>query len=116
MEMIHLPGGTIALGTPTTAIDELMQRYAINFRGLFTPETPQHTVKLAPFAIGPYPVTNRQFKTFVDDQPQWCRDRILAHLHNGSYLHHWQENQYPTGQAEHPVVYICWYAAVAYAQ
>lgn len=116
MEMIHLPGGTITLGTPTTAIDELMQCYAINFRGLFAPETPQHTVTLAPFAIDPYPVTNRLFKRFVDDQPQWRRDRIPAHLHNGSYLQHWQENQYPAGQAEHPVVHICWYAAIAYAQ
>lgn len=49
MEMIQLPGGTFAMGTPITAINQLMQHYAINFRGLFTPETPQHTVEVAPF-------------------------------------------------------------------
>lgn len=66
--------------------------------------------------MDPYPVTNRLFKEFVADQPQWQRDQIPAYLHNGSYLHHWQNNTYPADRADHPVVYVCWYAAVAYAQ
>lgn len=116
MEMVLLSGGTFAMGTPASAIDRLCQTYGINFRGLFTPETPQHTVELAPFYLDPYPVTNRQFKAFVDDQPQWQRTRIPSHLHNGSYLQHWLDNEYPADKAEHPVVFVCWYAAVAYAQ
>lgn len=104
------------MGTPVAAIEPLMQHYKINFRGLFTPEMPQHTVMVDPFWIDPYPVTNRLFKAFVDDQPQWQRGQIPAQLHNGRYLEHWQDNDYPAGLADHPVVYVCWYAAVAYAQ
>jgi formylglycine-generating enzyme required for sulfatase activity len=62
------------------------------------------------------PVTNAQFKTFVDAQPEWRRDRIPAAYHNGDYLKHWHQDEYPPEKAHHPVVFVCWYAAMAFAQ
>ncbi|MEZ4861630.1 MAG: formylglycine-generating enzyme family protein [Caldilineaceae bacterium] len=115
-DMILLPGGSFAMGTPEVDIARVMQSYGVRHRDLFTPETPRHTVHLAAFLMDRYPVTNRQFKAFVDAQPQWQRSRIPAQLHNGDYLQHWLGNDFPTAQADHPVIYICWYAAVAYAQ
>ena len=32
------------------------------------------------------------------------------------YLHLWNGNNYPVGKGDHPVVYVSWYAAMAYAK
>jgi formylglycine-generating enzyme len=109
-------GGAFRMGTPSSRLDQIQQMYAIPYRDLFTPEAPQHEVDLAPFAIEIHPVTNAQFLTFLISQPEWRPDRIADQLHNGDYLKHWDGMRYPAHLANHPVVYICWYAAVAYAQ
>ena len=44
------------------------------------------------------------------------RDRILSKYHDGDYLKHWNGNNYPPGKRKHPVVYVSWYAAMAYAE
>ena len=79
-------------------------------------EQPVHTVSIDAFYIDKYEVTNAQYKQFVDANPQWQRDRIDKALHDGSYLALWNGNDYPNGRANYPVVYVSWYAAVAYAQ
>ena len=79
-------------------------------------EKPIHTVYLDDFYIDKYPVTNAQYKEFIDANPQWRKDHIPRKYHNGNYLKHWKGNNYPSGTANHPVVYVNWYAAMAYAQ
>ena len=60
-------------------------------------------------------VTNAQYKKFVDANPSWGKDRIDDRYHNGFYLSHWNGNDYPSGKADHPIVYVSWYAAMTYA-
>ena len=79
-------------------------------------EQPVHTVHLDAFYMDAYEVTNAQFKAFVDANPQWQKDQIEDHFHNGDYLLHWSGNNYPSGKADHPVTYVSWYAAMAYAE
>ena len=79
-------------------------------------EQPVHTVHLDAFYMDAYEVTNAQFKAFVDANPQWQKDEIEDRFHNGNYLLHWTGNNYPSGKANHPVTYVSWYAAMAYAQ
>ena len=79
-------------------------------------EKPVHTVYVDAFYIDKYEVTNAQYKAFVDANPQWHKDQIRDKYHDGNYLKHWDGNNYPHGQGNHPVVYISWYAAMAYAQ
>ena len=79
-------------------------------------EQPVHTVSIDAFYMDRYEVTNAQYKQFVDANPQWQKDRIDRALHDGSYLALWNGNDYPSGRANYPVVYVSWYAAVAYAQ
>ncbi len=79
-------------------------------------EKPIHTVYLDDFYIDKYPVTNIQYKRFVDANPRWHKDSVPRKYHNGGYLKHWNGNNYPSGKANHPVVHVSWYAAVAYAQ
>ena len=79
-------------------------------------EKPVHKIRLSfPFYMDKYEVTNAQFKAFVDANPAWQKGNIERRHHNGYYLDHWSGNDYPAGKADHPVVYVSWYAAMAYA-
>ncbi len=79
-------------------------------------EKPLHPVYLDAFYMDKYPVTNEQYKIFLDACPQWQKDNILIDYHNGNYLRTWHRNNYPKGAANYPVVNVSWYAAMAYAQ
>ena len=87
----------------------------------FRDELPVHDVYLDAFYIDKYPVTNAQFKEFIDANPQWEKPRGFTFFHSfkfydGYYLHHWDKDNYPEERADHPVVHISWYAAMAYAR
>lgn len=79
-------------------------------------ERPVHTVYVDAFYMDVYEVTNAQYKVFVDANPEWQKENIAEAFHDGVYLRLWNGNAYPDGKADHPVVYVSWYAAVAYAQ
>ena len=104
------------MGTPRSAIAGLLQRHRVEHRDLFTPEVPRHPVDVDPFWVDPTPVTNAQFREFVVAQQQWLPCRVAARFHNGDYLKHWLGDEHPPHLADHPVVYVSWYAAVAYAR
>ena len=61
-------------------------------------------------------MTNSQFKAFVDANPLWQTDNIEDRFHDGNYLWSWSGTDYPAGKADHPVVNVNWYAAMAYAE
>ena len=50
IEMVLLPGGTFMMGSPETEKERSQD------------ESPQHTVAIAPFSIGKYPVTQAQWR------------------------------------------------------
>ena len=79
-------------------------------------EQPVHTVSIDAFFMDKYEVTNLEYQQFVLANPDWQKDRIDGGFHDGRYLKHWTGNEYPSGKADHPVVYVSWYAAMAYAQ
>ncbi|HIE28304.1 TPA: hypothetical protein EYP66_13550, partial [Candidatus Poribacteria bacterium] len=79
-------------------------------------EQPVHTVFLDAYYIDAYEVTNAQFKKFLEANPQWRKDRIDRKYHSVDYLKDWNGMNYPSGKADHPVVYVSWYAAAAHAQ
>lgn len=82
----------------------------------FDDENPVHTVFLNEFYIDQYPVTNAEYKAFVDANPQWGRHEIPKKYCDVDYLKHWCRNSFPSGEANYPIVNISWYAAMAYAQ
>ena len=79
-------------------------------------ERPVHTVTLDAFYMDMYEVTNAQYKVFIDANPEWQKENIPPAFHDGVYLRLWDGNTYPEGKADHPVIYVSWYAAMAYAE
>ena len=98
--MVLIPAGDFQMGSNTGDPDE----------------KPVHTVYVDAFYMDIHEVTNAQYKQFVDANPQWRQARIPTDYHDGEYLKHWNGNNYPTGKGDHPVVYVSWYGAMAYAQ
>ena len=90
-----------------TAKEAGIEKISIAYYG----EQPKHTVYVDAFYMDVHEVTNAQYKKFIDANPQWQKDRF----HNNNYLRLWNGNNYPQGQGNHPVVYVSWYAAMAYA-
>ena len=68
------------------------------------------------YYIDKCPVTNAQYLKFLNANPCWNRDRIAEEYHNRYYLKHWNGSNYRNGEGDYPVVYVSWYAAMAYAQ
>ncbi|RKU29332.1 hypothetical protein C6497_06420 [Candidatus Poribacteria bacterium] len=68
------------------------------------------------FLIDKYPVTNTEFSVFLTENEQWQKNNISNKYHNGNYLSSWNGNKYPRNRGNDPVVDVCWYAAMAYAQ
>ena len=99
-EMVLIPAGEFQMGSNNGDDDE----------------TPVHTVYVDAFYMDKYEVTNAQYQKFVLANPLWQKARIPKSLHDGRYLSHWNGNNYPAGKANHPVVYVTWYAAVAYSK
>ena len=75
---------------------------------LHVPVTFSRQVRVKRFAIDETPVTNLQFKRFLDETGYVPR-------HPENFLKHWRDGQIPAGQENHPVVYVCLEDARAYA-
>ena len=101
-EMILIPAGEFQMGS---------QNEETNFTKMVV-----QTVYIDSFIMDIQPVTNAQYKTFLEENPQWQKNMIYDIYHNGNYLQSWRGNNYPRGKAEYPVVDVSWYAAMAYAQ
>jgi len=89
---------------------------------------------IAAFLMDRHPVTNCEFKRFVDDggyrwEEFWCEpflvgDRVVSRAEAMSLLTdgvgqpgpaRWEMGEYPPGEGEHPVSGVSWYEAAAYA-
>ena len=80
-------------------------------------EGPAHEVVISAFAIDIYPVTNEQFRKFVQANPEWGKLAAIDRLKNPYYLKEWTDtNEPPADRLYHPVVYVSWFAADAYAR
>lgn len=98
--MLPIPAGEFEMGS-TDGTDD---------------ERPVHIVYLDAFYIDKYEVTNAQYRKFLEANPEWRKDLIDSQYHDGNYLRDWTGNNYPRGKEAHPVIYVSWHAAEAYAE
>ena len=91
LTLVRVPAGTFLMGSSE------------DDRGAHSAEKPQHKVHLDEYWIGKYPVTNSQYKTFVDATGH----KEPSHFENG---------EIPKGKADHPVVNVSWHDARAFCK
>ncbi len=103
--MMRVAPGPFLMGTRSEDVLPLLQRHQqLGLRREWLlKETPRHEVSLPEFEIGRCPVTNLEYKRFVDDA-QYQQPR------------YWQGTSFPDGKANHPVWGVSWGDAVAYCQ
>ncbi|MGV3539094.1 MAG: formylglycine-generating enzyme family protein [Rufibacter sp.] len=75
-------------------------------------------VKVAPFLLDKYPVTNAQYEAFVQANPKWKKAQVKKIFADQNYLKHWASplgvGPEATKIANSPVTNISWFAAKAY--
>ena len=112
-KMVLIPAGEFEMGRKIrvdeswvifTELEDIISIHAV------------HTVALDAFYMDVYEVTNARYKKFVDANPEWQKGRISQKYHDEDYLKDWTGNNYPDGKGDHPVVFVSWYAAMAYAK
>jgi len=114
--MAFVRGGTIQVGIDPAEIPRLQKIFGVDHPQLFQDEVPKHQVTVGDFYLDKYLVTNGQFKSFTDANPEWRPGHLSPDLDNGNYLRHWSKSDALSTKADHPVVNVNWYAAVAYCR
>jgi len=112
--MVHIHDATFAMGIDAEQIPGFQKIFSIDAPQLFQDEVPKHQVTIDDYFIDQFPVTNAQFKKFTDANPEWQPNHVSRELDNGNYLKHWSDPATFAKKADHPVVNVNWYAAVAY--
>jgi formylglycine-generating enzyme required for sulfatase activity len=69
----------------------------------------EHEIQIKPFYMDKYPVTNAQFKKFLDASHYHPKDDL-------SFLKDWKEGTYPEGWANKPVTWVSFEDAREYAK
>jgi len=103
--MIEIPAGEFVMGSDTSGDDD---------------ERPQHRLTLPTYSIGKYPVTNAQYRRFVDDggyTKKWHKCWTGAGWkwrgeNDVSEPWFWTDPRWNIDN--HPVMGVSWYEAVAY--
>jgi len=102
--MVAIAGGTVEIGLAPQALDAAMA--ACDDLGLdagwIAKEIPRHKVRLAPFAIGLYPVTHFEYRLFLE---------ATGHAELPSS---WTFRRFPVERANHPVHSVSVAGARAY--
>lgn len=104
--MVDVAGARAAIGTPAEEVDAVADAWAhVGVRREWIEkEVPRHEVVLEAFRIGRYPVTNWEFRAFLEDtRAAWLPTS-------------WAYGVYPPERANHPVHTVSAAAADAYAQ
>lgn len=112
--MVLIPAGDFQMGSTYKVAHHGPVFYTDD---MFSDEKPVHTVYVAAFYMDTYEVTNAAYQAFVAANPEWRKgEKSPVFTYATNYLHHWDDNGYPEGEGEHPVRYVPWHAAMAYAK
>ena len=115
-DMALVPDGNVLMAQPN--FESMDDGHSADTRG--------QIIAVQAFYLDRYPVTNRQFKRFVDagayeDAALWDQTVLAGILdfvdksgQQGPRF--WSEGVFPDGLADHPVVGVSWYEAEAYAR
>jgi formylglycine-generating enzyme required for sulfatase activity len=98
-EMIYIPAGEFYMGSDDGNDNQ----------------RPMHKIYVAAFYIDRYPVTNEEYKLFVDDTGYPVPSYEVSWVDSRDYNWDPQNRSYPPEKGRHPVVLVTWEDALAYA-
>lgn len=78
--------------------------------------TANQAVKVDPFLMDVYPVTNAEYLDFVKANPKWKKSKAVSLFADKSYLTKWKNDETYTGLPNAPVTNISWFAAKKYCE
>ena len=99
-KMVLIPAGNFEMGSNDT--ESVYEQFV-------------QTVYVDAFYMDIHPVTHLEYQQFLIENTNWQKDRINDKFHDGDYLYNWDGNNYPVGKENHPVTWVSWYSALAYA-
>lgn len=112
-EVVRIPGGTFTMGCLNTERDGKCQ----------DDEKPAHEVTISTFSMGKYEVTNAEFVAFLnakgdqeEDGTKWV---VLEGIFWGAkyrIIKKGDSFEVESGYEQHPIIYVTWYGARAYAE
>jgi formylglycine-generating enzyme required for sulfatase activity len=76
---------------------------------------PEHKVQVADFYVDRWPVTNAEYKEFVDATDHHVPNYEVTWCDTEGYNWNPETRMYPKGKADHPVVLVTWADAMAFA-
>ncbi|MCH6546770.1 MAG: formylglycine-generating enzyme family protein, partial [Deltaproteobacteria bacterium] len=125
-EQLYVPPGTFTMGSTKKEREyaygldkEVTRRY-----GWYEKET-RRTPRTDSFCMDRYPVTNGQYKIFVDETSHQLPDITAEAYQLQGFLVHpydkvkeflWRGDSFPTGRKDHPVVLVSYHDAVSYCE
>lgn len=74
------------------------------------------SVKVEPFLMDVYPVTNADYLAFVEGNPQWKKSHAKPLFSDKSYLANWKDDASYQGLPNAPVTNVSWFAAKKYCE
>jgi len=92
LAMVRIPAGEFVMGSDRKFDPELDER-----------ETPIHICRLPDYWIGKYPVTNLQYKAFIEATGRMAPE-------------YWIDGKIPTGKQHHPVTGVKYFNALAFCE
>jgi len=137
---VEIPAGSFLMGTPPEDVPLLEERFGKYEWYSYECETPRHAVTLPAYYIARYPITNAQFRAFVEaegyqERQYWEEAEALGLWQDGkvrrAYPYYDEEGKVkwaeewgdapanygePFNLSNHPVVGVTWYEAVAFCR
>jgi formylglycine-generating enzyme required for sulfatase activity len=98
-DMVFISGGTFIMGSNDGNLKH----------------QPEHRVYVADFYLDRWPVTNAEYKKFVDATGYPVPNYHVSWCDTRGYNWDSETRMYPEGKADHPVVLVTWEDAMAYA-
>jgi formylglycine-generating enzyme required for sulfatase activity len=88
------------------------------YKPLYGVKSNSTEIKVAPFYIDKYPVTNEEFLRFVKENPQWRKSKVKKFFADQNYLRNWKSDLELGSYAlpSSPVTDVSWFAAKAYSE
>ena len=105
-KMIAISGGNIEVGLPRSELDSILTKFSglgLDRRWI-AKECPRHAARIRTFAVGKYPVTNLEYRDFLQDSG-------FFELPSS-----WAFRRFPAEWANHPVYTVTAEAADAYCR